>query len=241
MRAFFYFRSMQLFYCPEVFLGDLHLSGDESKHCVKVLRKQEGDHIHLIDGKGSFYEVRITLASQKKVLFEIVKTWQETPRSYSLHIAIAPTKNNDRFEWFLEKATEIGIDEITPIICEHSERKIIKQERMEKIILSATKQSLKAKLPVLNPTISLKEFLSKKQDVDCFIAHCEEQDKTSLQSVVVNNSLILIGPEGDFSTKEIDFALSNNFKAISLGDSRLRTETAGIIACHTIALHHEKV
>jgi len=241
LRAFLYFRSMQLFYCPEVFHGDIHLSGDESKHCVKVLRKQEGDHIHLIDGQGSFYEVKITLASQKKLLFEIVKTWQESPRSYSLHIAIAPTKNNDRFEWFLEKATEIGIDEITPIICDHSERKIIKQARMEKIILSATKQSLKAKLPVLNPTISLKEFLSNKQDVDCFIAHCEEQDKTSFQSVVENNSLVIIGPEGDFSTKEIDLAISNNFKAISLGGARLRTETAGIVACHTIALHHEKV
>ena len=232
---------MQLFYCPEVLEGNLHLSNEESKHCVKVLRKKEGDFINLIDGQGNFYEVIIKLASQSKTLFKIVKTWQEPSLSYSLHIAIAPTKNKDRFEWFLEKATEIGIDEITPIICDHSERKAIKYERMHKIILSATKQSLKAKIPILNDSISLKSFLSKKQNVDCYIAHCKNHDKINLQSIINKNSLILIGPEGDFSDKEIDYALSNNFKPVSLGNSRLRTETAGIIACHTIALHHEKV
>lgn len=231
---------MQLFYCPEVFEGSPYLSSEESKHCVKVLRKQEGDTIHLIDGRGNFYEVKITLASQKKVGFEILSVWKEAPRSYSLHIAIAPTKSNDRFEWFLEKATEIGVDEITPLICEHSERKIIKNERMEKIILSATKQSLKASLPKLNPAISFNEFVQKEFNSDCFIAHCEEQKKISLQSVVSANSTILIGPEGDFSSKEIDFALDYNFKPVSLGNSRLRTETAGIVACHTLALHHEK-
>lgn len=241
MRAFFYFRFMQLFYCPEVLKGNLHLSSEESKHCVKVLRKREGDVIHLIDGEGSFYEVQITLASQKKVLFELLKKWEDKPREYVLHIAIAPTKSNDRFEWFLEKATEIGVDEITPIICDHSERKIIKIERMQKIILSATKQSLKAKLPILNPAISLKEFLTKSFDANCFIAHCEPNAKKSLKSVTALNSLVLIGPEGDFSTNEIKNALNSNFTAISLGDSRLRTETAGIVACHTIALHHEKV
>lgn len=232
---------MQLFYCPEVLKGNLHLSSEESKHCVKVLRKREGDVIHLIDGEGSFYEVQITLASQKKVLFELLKKWEDKPREYVLHIAIAPTKSNDRFEWFLEKATEIGVDEITPIICDHSERKIIKIERMQKIILSATKQSLKAKLPILNPAISLKEFLTKSFDANCFIAHCEPNAKKSLKSVTALNSLVLIGPEGDFSTNEIKNALNSNFTAISLGDSRLRTETAGIVACHTIALHHEKV
>ena len=231
---------MQLFYCPEVFDGSTFLNSAESKHCVKVLRKQEGDTIHLIDGRGNFYEVKITLASQKKVLFNVTKKWEEMPRPYSLHIAIAPTKNNDRFEWFLEKATEIGIDEITPIICEHSERKTIKNERMEKIILSATKQSLKAKLPRLNPAVSFDHFIEKKTDSDCFIAHCEEREKINLQTVISSNSTLLIGPEGDFSTKEINQALNHNFKAISLGSSRLRTETAGIVACHTLALHHEK-
>jgi len=232
---------MQLFYCPEVFEGSSCLSKEESKHCVKILRKQEGDTIHLIDGLGTFYKVKITLASPKQVLFKIEKTWKEELRPYSLHIAIAPTKNNDRFEWFLEKATEIGIDEITPIICDHSERKVIKNERMEKIILAASKQSLKAKLPLLNPAISFKEFLSKQHLSDCFIAHCEGQDKTSLQSVVSKNTLILVGPEGDFSSNEIERALSKGIKAVNLGKSRLRTETAGIVACHTIALHYEEV
>jgi 16S rRNA (uracil1498-N3)-methyltransferase len=232
---------MQLFYCPEVFEGSSCLSKEESKHCVKILRKQEGDTIHLIDGLGTFYKVKITLASPKQVLFKIEKTWKEELRPYSLHIAIAPTKNNDRFEWFLEKVTEIGIDEITPIICDHSERKVIKNERMEKIILAASKQSLKAKLPLLNPAISFKEFLSKQHLSDCFIAHCEEQDKTSLQSVVSKNTLILVGPEGDFSSNEIERALSKGIKAVNLGKSRLRTETAGIVACHTIALHYEEV
>jgi len=231
---------MQLFYCPEVFEGSSHLSSEESKHCIKVLRKQEGDIIHLIDGRGNFYEVKITLASQKKVLFEIVRKREETPRSYSLHIAIAPTKNNDRFEWFLEKATEIGIDEITPVICEHSERKVLKNERMEKIILSATKQSLKATLPRLNQAVSFNDFVEKNLNSDCFIAHCEEQKKISLKTIASVNSIILIGPEGDFSTKEIELALDHNFKPVSLGNSRLRTETAGIVACHTLALHHEK-
>jgi 16S rRNA (uracil1498-N3)-methyltransferase len=231
---------MQLFYCPKVFEGSSHLSSEESKHCIKVLRKQEGDTIHLIDGRGNFYEVKITLASQKKTGFEIVRKWEDKPLPYALHIAIAPTKNNDRFEWFLEKATEIGIDEITPIICEYSERKVIKNERMEKIILSATKQSLKATLPKLNQAVSFDDFIKRNLYSDCFIAHCEEQKKISLQTIISANSTILIGPEGDFSTKEIHLALSHNFKPVSLGDSRLRTETAGIVACHTIALHHEK-
>ena len=232
---------MQLFYCPEILQETFYLNSEESKHCVKVLRKQEEDLIHLIDGIGGFYEVKITLASQKKVQFEIVKKWKELKRKYTLHIAIAPTKNNDRLEWFLEKATEIGIDEITPIICQNSERKVLKEERMLKIILSATKQSLKAKVPLLHPCISLKSFLSKQQQSSCFIAHCEEGNKKPLHSVVSANSILLIGPEGDFTNHEIDIALKNNYIPISLGDSRLRTETAGIVACHTIALHHEKL
>lgn len=232
---------MQLFYCPEVLDGNLYLNSTESKHCIKVLRKQEGDVIHLIDGEGFFYEVKITLGSQKKVLFEIIKKWEDRPRDYFLHIAIAPTKSNDRFEWFLEKATEIGVDEITPVICEHSERKLIKKERMDKIILSATKQSLKAKLPKLNETITLKEFLAKERKADCYIAHCEPDEKLSLQNVSTENTTLLIGPEGDFSTTEIKNALNSNYKAISLGSARLRTETAGIVACNTIALQHEKI
>ena len=241
MGAFFYFRCMQLFYCPEILEDSYYLNSEESKHCIKVLRKNEGDLINLIDGIGSFYEVRITIASQKKVHFEIVKSWKEEARNYKLHIAIAPTKNNDRLEWFLEKATEIGIDEITPIICHHSERKVVKEERLNKIIISATKQSLKSKIPILHPAISLKQLVLVNHTKNCLIAHCEDNEKTSLQTVVTKNTLILIGPEGDFSTTEIDLALANSFTPITLGNSRLRTETAGLVACHTIALQHEKI
>jgi len=230
---------MQLFYCPELLNDASFLSNEESSHCFKVLRKKVGDHIHLIDGVGGFYEAEITIASQKKVIFNVIKKWNQPKRPYSLHIAIAPTKNNDRFEWFLEKATEIGIDEVTPIICEHSERKMIKNERMEKIILSAAKQSLKSKLPKINKVTSFNDFMNKNHSSDCFIAHCLPIQKKKLKNEVVSESTILIGPEGDFSTLEVEVALKNNFIPVSLGSSRLRTETAGVIACHTIALHHE--
>ena len=230
---------MQLFYCPELLYDTSFLSNEESNHCVKVLRKKVGDHIHLIDGIGGFYEAKITIASQKKVLFNVIKKWIEPQSPYSLHIAIAPTKSNDRFEWFLEKATEIGFDEVTPIICKHSERKMIKNERMEKIILSAAKQSLKSRLPKVNKVTSFNDFMNKNHTKHCFIAHCLPNEKKKLQDEVVSDLTILIGPEGDFSKREVEVALNNNFIPVSLGPSRLRTETAGVIACHTIALHHE--
>ena len=230
---------MQLFYCPELLNDISFLSNEESVHCFKVLRKKVGDQIHLIDGAGGFYEAKITIASQKKVIFNVIKKWHQPQSHYSLHIAIAPTKNNDRFEWFLEKATEIGIDEVTPIICDHSERKMIKNERMEKIILSAAKQSLKSKLPKINKVTSFNDFLNKNHSSHCFIAHCLPNKKKKLKNEVVSDSTILIGPEGDFSSLEVEVALKNNFIPISLGSSRLRTETAGVIACHTIALHYE--
>ena len=155
-----------------------------------------------------------------------------------MHIVIAPTKLNDRFEWFLEKATEIGIDEITPIICENSERKFIKNERLEKILISAMKQSLKYQLPRLNKAIKFTELVNKNKDTCKFIAHCEDSEKKSLKSQIGNSYAItiLIGPEGDFSTKEINHALEHNFIPLSLGKSRLRTETAGIVACNSISL-----
>ena len=230
---------MQLFYCPELLNDSSFLCNNESVHCIKVLRKNVGDYIYLIDGIGGFYEAEITIASQKKVIFNVIKKWTQPINPYSLHIAIAPTKNNDRFEWFLEKATEIGIDEVTPIICEHSERKMIKIERMEKIILSAAKQSLKSKLPKINNLTRLKDFINNKHNSNCFIAHCLPSQKKKLKNEVVTDSTILIGPEGDFSILEVEFALKHNFTPVSLGSYRLRTETAGVIACHTIALHHE--
>ena len=231
---------MQLFYCPEILKGTHHLNIEESRHCVKVLRKNSGDVIHLIDGCGGFYEVMINIASQKKVGFEVIKTWEEEKRPYKLHIGIAPTKNIDRFEWFLEKVTEIGIDEITPLFCDRSERKSIKKERLVKIILSATKQSLKAKTPQLNDAISFREFISKQYDSQTLIAHCEDQSKESLKNIASSNSTLLIGPEGDFSPEEIRLANERQFQSIHLGNARLRTETAGIVACHTVALQHEK-
>ena len=228
---------MQLFYLenPE---KDIILSAEESKHATKVLRKKEGDILNFTDGKGAFYKAEITVADTRKCRLKVVSTEQKPKQhNYHLHIAIAPTKNMDRYEWFLEKATEIGIDEITPIICEHSERKVIKTERCNRILLSAMKQSLKYHLPKLNEAISLNDFLIKNYQGDKYIAHCENGEKKELKTI--NNTekyLILIGPEGDFTQKEIDLALQNKFKAVSLGTSRLRTETAGIVATHSISL-----
>jgi 16S rRNA (uracil1498-N3)-methyltransferase len=226
---------MQLFYLenPE---KEITLSAEESRHATKVLRKKAGDILDFTDGKGGFYKAEITIANKKKCRLKIVSSEQkEKQHNYYLHIAIAPTKNIDRFEWFLEKATEIGIDEITPIICNRSERKVIKTKRGNRILLSAIKQSLKHHLPILNDAISLTDFLKKNIDATKYIAHCKDGEKNELKAVnKANKYLILIGPEGDFSNKEIDLALQNQFKAVSLGTSRLRTETAGTIAAHTI-------
>jgi 16S rRNA (uracil1498-N3)-methyltransferase len=230
---------MQLFYCPEIVNGVNSLNNEESIHCIKVLRKNIGDTISLIDGIGFFYKAIILTSSQKKVQFKVQKKWASKLRSYSLHIAIAPTKSNDRFEWFLEKAVEIGVDEITPILCDHSERKFLNMKRMKKILISATKQSMSAKLPLLHPQARFEDFLKQNHSDDGFIAHCSSGLKMSLTSQATTNSLILIGPEGDFSNNEIEQALSYDFKPISLGHFRLRTETAGIVACHTLSLKYE--
>ena len=228
---------MQLFYLENP-KDEIILSAEESKHATKVLRKKEGDILNFTDGKGRFYKAKITLSDSRKCRLKIVSSNQkEKQHNYHLHIAIAPTKNMDRFEWFLEKATEIGIDEITPIICSRSERKVIKTERGNRILLSAMKQSLKYHLPQLNEAISLSDFLKQDFEGAKYIAHCEDGDKLDLKTVSkTKKTLILIGPEGDFSPKEIELALQNQFKAVSLGTSRLRTETAGIIAVHTISI-----
>jgi 16S rRNA (uracil1498-N3)-methyltransferase len=196
----------------------------------------------LIDGKGGFFTAKIIEPNPKKCMVEIVETKKDyKKRNHHLHIAIAPTKNNDRLEWFLEKATEIGIDEITPIVCEHSERKVIKPERLEKILISAMKQSIKAYKPQLNELVRYMDFIKQPFAGEKFIAHCEDHEKSFLKNryTVGRDVLILIGPEGDFSPAEIELALQNQFKEISLGNSRLRTETAGVVACHTINLLNE--
>jgi len=226
---------MQLFYLENP-KDEIILSTEESKHATKVLRKKEGDILNFTDGKGDFYKAEITVADSRKSRLKVVSTEQkEKQHNYHLHIAIAPTKNMDRFEWFLEKATEIGIDEITPIICTHSERKKIKTERCNRILLSAMKQSLKFHVPKLNEAMSLSDFIKQDYKGTKYIAHCEDGEKKELKRVnKTEKTIILIGPEGDFSPKEIELALQNQFKAVSLGTSRLRTETAGIIAAHSI-------
>jgi len=235
---------MQLFYNSEISSTTEQFTFDktESRHIVKVLRKSEGDHIFITNGLGELFTSEIIIANDKRCLVQIkeVKTHNK-PYNYYLHIAIAPTKLNDRLEWFLEKATEIGIDEITPIICDHSERKTVKMERMEKIVHSAAKQSLKFHFPKLNDPISFKQFMNSNFEGQLFIAHCEETDKKSLKSELKPNlnTTILIGPEGDFSIKEIHQSLEHNFIPVSLGESRLRTETAGIVAVHSVAFFNE--
>ena len=226
---------MQLFYLENP-KDEIILSAEESKHATKVLRKKEGDILNFTDGKGAFYKAEIIVADSRKCRLKVVSTEQkEKQHNYHLHIAIAPTKNMDRFEWFLEKATEIGIDEITPIICSHSERKVIKTERCNRILLSAMKQSLKFYLPKLNEAVSFNDFIKQDFNGTKYIAHCEDGEKKDLRIVnKTEKTIILIGPEGDFSPKEIELAEQNQFKAVSLGTSRLRTETAGIVAAHTI-------
>ncbi len=229
---------MTLFYCPTISTAAI-LSEEESQHAVKVLRLQAGDEISVVDGVGGFHKAIITNPHPKHCGFEITETNAEFgKRNYRLHIAIAPTKNIERLEWFIEKATEIGIDEITPLICRFSERKIVKEERLEKIIVSAAKQSVKAYFPKLNPLCTFDELIKSHQATQKFIAHCYEEDKKLLQTEISNSSdaLILIGPEGDFSKEEVEKAISNGFVPVSLGNSRLRTETAGVVACHTVAL-----
>ncbi len=231
---------MQLFYHPELDneTNQFTFPVDESRHISKVLRKKSGDALHITNGKGIWYEAEILNPDHKKCTAKITAKRVVSPSPYRLHMVVAPTKLNDRFEWFLEKATEIGVHEITPIICDHSERKVIKMERMEKVIQSAMKQSLQTYLPKLNRAISFKEFMNLPNSDNRFIAHCEEDQKKELLHAArpKENTSILIGPEGDFSENEIEMALQNNYKAVALGNNRLRTETAAIVACTTMAM-----
>jgi 16S rRNA (uracil1498-N3)-methyltransferase len=230
---------MHLFYTPDI--EPLHpqyfLNEEESKHAVRVLRLDVGAEVQLIDGRGGLYNAQIKDAHPKRTILQINKVITEySKRNHYLHIAIAPTKNLDRLEWFLEKATEIGIDEISLIICQRSERKEAKTERLNKIITSAIKQSLKAYHPALNEVIAFNKFISQPFNGQKFIAHCEESEKVNLKDQLHKQGsyLILIGPEGDFSPVEINAALDNGYKALTLGNSRLRTETAALEACFEV-------
>jgi 16S rRNA (uracil1498-N3)-methyltransferase len=225
-----------IFYTPDI-LTNSELPTEEAQHCIKVLRKKEGDEILLADGKGNFYDAEIVQANPKHCIVNIIESvYQKKNWDFNLQIAFAPTKNMDRVEWFAEKATEIGIDHFSPILCQHSERKEIKLQRIEKILVSAMKQSQKAYLPQLDEIQSFSQLIKQEFDGQKFIAHCYPQEKPILKEVYKKgmNALILIGPEGDFSEKEVEETIRSGFQPISLGESRLRTETAALAACHAI-------
>ncbi len=234
---------MQLFYNPDLTQDypDFSFSREESKHIVRVLRKMEGDILHITNGKGWLFTAEIVSANPNNCKVRVVDKELQSTRPYKIHMAVAPTKMNDRYEWFLEKATEIGVDSITPIICENSERRTIKKERYNKIIQSAMKQSLQCYLPNLNEACSFIDFIKKNHDGQKFVAHCEDTDRKSFKNELKTNQdiTILIGPEGDFSVKEITTAIDKTYIPVTLGKTRLRTETAAIAACHTISLVNE--
>lgn len=230
---------MHLFYTPEIQLRDetYLLSEEESKHCIKVLRLKLNDQITLINGAGGWFEAEIIDAHPKRTLVKILSLVQNfNQRNHYLHIAIAPPKNIERMEWFLEKATEIGIDEITPILCAHSERKDLNIERLFKRITAAMKQSIKAYHPKLNALTPFSDFIQKVDTKQRFIAHCMDGEKVYLKNALQLSSpvTIVIGPEGDFSSKEVQMAIQQGFAPISFGEARLRTETAALTACFEV-------
>lgn len=235
---------MELFFSTDIEGGICRLDKDESAHCIKVLRHHTGDEINVIDGHGTLYRCRISSDSPKGVEAMVIsseKDWGSHP--YRLHMAVCPTKNNDRYEWFAEKGCEIGLDEITPVIGEHSERRVFKTGRLEKILVSAAKQSLKAAVPAVNDPISVKDFISGNgaQDPNTddgilrLIAYCFEDEKVprisikdALDHFNGQDIIVMIGPEGDFSKAEAELALQKGFIPVHLGPSRLRTETAAL-------------
>ena len=232
---------MHVFYTPDI-QTQAELPGEEAAHAVRVLRLQAGDEVTLTDGKGNFYRAAISATTNKRCLVDILEVLPQEPLwSGHLHIAMAPTKNIDRTEWFAEKATEIGFDELTFLNCRFSERKVIKTERIAKILISAIKQSLKARLPRLNEMTDFSTFINLPFKGRKFIAHCHEGEKPLLKDIVCKgeNALVLIGPEGDFSEEEVKKAVENGFEPISLGRSRLRTETAALVACHILNLQNQ--
>lgn len=233
---------MHIFYTPELSGKTYILDETESKHCVRVLRLKKSDEITLVDGHGGFFTAEIADPNTKRCAVNVTKSELNFGlRNFQVHVAIAPTKNIERIEWFLEKSTEIGINRVTPLLCRFSERKEIKHDRLEKVMVSAMKQSLKAYLPKLDELTKFNEFIRQPFEGQKFIAHCEEQHRELLKNAIkpAGNYLILIGPEGDFSQEEIELAINAGFIAVSLGDSRLRTETAGLVACHTLNFINE--
>jgi len=229
---------MQIFYAPDI-NGDIYtLAEKESKHCIRVLRMTSGATVRLIDGKGNLYDAIITKPDAKKCTLAITRVIRDfETRNYRLHIAISPLKNYERFEWFIEKSVELGIDEITPLICSNTEKPGIKKDRINNLVISAMKQSLKATRTILNETTLFVDFVNRERDGQRMIAHCDstkERSKISGVYLKGENAVILIGPEGDFSKDEVLSATSAGYFSVHLGSSRLRTETAGVAACHSI-------
>ena len=239
---------MELFYSRDIEGGICRLDHDESGHCIKVLRHRCGDEIAVIDGCGTLYNCRIISDSHKGVeatVLESTSDWGSHP--YFLHLAVCPTKNNDRYEWFAEKACEIGFDRLSPIIGDHSERRVLKTPRVEKILISAAKQSLKATVPTVDEPVSVKEFIKSQTDSDALklIAYCFDDErvprrsiKEVLQSHEGREIVVMIGPEGDFSHEEAEMALAAGFIPVHLGASRLRTETAALTAAASVYYQH---
>lgn len=230
---------MQLFYTKDISNDLAILDPEESRHCLQVLRKRTGDVITLVDGEGMFYEAEIVEGNKKNCVCRIRRSWAEARGTAAIHIAIAPTKNINRLEWFLEKAAEIGVDRITPILCRHSERKTIRPERLEKLLLSAMKQSIRARLPQLAELTDLADLLKEEatKESQKFIAYIDKNVNLPLRENYVSGRdvCILIGPEGGFSPEEASLAQQHGFVPVSLGPHRLRTETAGLFAC--VAIH----
>ncbi len=230
---------MQVFYISRIEPGLNVLNPEESHHCARVLKMHKGEKAGFLDGKGTFATGNIAEPHQKHSMVEILEIHKDhRKRPYSLHIAIAPTRNIDRFEWFIEKCVEIGIDEISPLLCERSERRILKNQRLNKRILSAMKQSMNALWPKLNELMTFDDFVTGITGTNNFIAHLDESNPSLLkdQELYHTSTLIMVGPEGDFSPRELKLAKEKNITAVSLGPNRLRTETAGIVCCHTVSI-----
>ena len=229
-------KEVRYFYVPDA-TRQTELPTEEATHATRVLRLKSGDEMFLMDGQGVFYRAEVTLATPKKCLYEIRETMpQEKTWNGRIHLAIAPTKMTDRIEWMVEKATEVGFDDITFLNCRFSERKVLRIDRMEKIVVAAMKQSRKAWIPQVHEMMGLKDFVSAPLEGRKYIAHCYEEIARNdlfdeLQSLnSPENVTVMIGPEGDFSMDEVELAMSYGFESISLGNSRLRTETAGLAA-----------
>ena len=234
---------MLLFYDPQIKIEieNFILQQSDSKHITKVLRKKSGDEIKITDGKGLEWTGKLTIFTPQKACAEKIKVFKHARPNKLIHLAIAPTKSNDRMEWLVEKLTELGIKSISPIICEHSERKVIKTERLKKICISALKQSNQFFLPEIKPIIYFKEYL-KTIEHPALIAHCDSTPKIALsENIIRTNEIILfIGPEGDFSPYEIELAKIAGLTPVSLGEQRFRTETAALLGCHSIFLQYQK-